>query len=528
MDLPENLEDIWDALLEEADKAVRSKTFKDDLRAQAELVYTFAKYYPVVTPAKQQACRAKLIRVVPRLLKVSTKGAQQTVEAILDLAKFPNGFEEISRALKVRADSFRKWEPDVNEDIYDTGGWISDYLLWARNAEIPLGYHFWSAVALLGAACKHKFFMDRGSYYLRMNFYIVMVGLKATGKSAAKDAAVDVLRKANFLTEPNPLVRNRHHVTLLPEDTNQETLVRKLAPWHDEIEGPDGKPQRLLVDSTGFMVLDELSTFLGKSTWNEPKRVPFLTTLYGRDYYDYETVSGGHIVLQNVALSMLACSAPEWLKSAITPLMFGGGFMDRTLFVYRPPVTRSIPTPAPLDPVAAVRLAYFIQHLAKRDKPVEMLPTPEANEWYEAWYDKQPKSSDLTGMSTKRRANHAWKLAGILSISDGSAPWIKQQHLWLAVQLLDHEETRFEQFMDEVNRPPEADIFKWVMNTFKRHGGDMTRSEFYRLCYNKKDMTPPDVKAPPFLKSLIQMGLMESYRSGPGIRYKLTSKGIDK
>lgn len=520
--------DVWDKVMATVEQAAKSKTFPKDQRAQAELMFAIAGYYFTVTTDKQQAVRAKLCPVLPRLKQTKRKGVQATFEAIMELARFPTGFEEISRALKIRAEDYEGFVPDPEEDIYPKTGWIGDYMTWVRNGEVPLGYHFWSAVGIIGAACGYKFFIDRGSYYLRLNFYTVMVGEKATGKSAAKDAAVDVLRKANFLIEPHIDQEHRHQVRLLPEDTNQETLVRKLAARTDTVPSDikDAPAIPVLVDSTGIMVLDELSTFLGKDNWALAKRIPFLTTMYGREYYDYETQTGGSIKLQNIALSMLACSAPEWMKDSITPLMFGGGFMDRTMFIYRNNVIRSYPTPAPLDPVAAVRLSHFIKHLASRDKSTEMLPTPDAIKWYDVWYNYQPKTSDLTGMSTKRRANHIWKLAAILSLSDGDAPWIKETHIKQAAEYLAHEEVQFQLFIDQVQRAPEADLFKYIIKVLRKNGGSLLQNRLFDKLRNKRALSPPSQKAVPFMRSLEQMGLVETTRDGKSTRYTLTEDGM--
>jgi hypothetical protein len=219
---------------------------------------------------------------------------------------------------------------------------------------------------------------------------------------------------------------------------------------------------------------------------------------------------------------MLACSAPEWMKDSITPLMFGGGFMDRTLFIYRQTVQRSYPTPDPLDPVSAVRLAYFVKHLSSRDSIVELLPTKEANDWYDDWYNRQPKTSDLTGMSTKRRANHIWKVAGILCLSDGSAPWIKQRHISYAAELLAYEETQFEEFMNQIQRAPEADHFDYILRTLRRHGGKMSQTKLFDLLRNRKALSPPTQKAVPFMRSLEQMGRVDIERKGRATTYILT------
>jgi DNA-binding MarR family transcriptional regulator len=280
------------------------------------------------------------------------------------------------------------------------------------------------------------------------------------------------------------------------------------------------------LDSTGYMSLDELTTFLGKDNWALAARVPFLVTLYSREEYRYETKKEGRIDLKNCALSLLACTAPEWMNGAISPLMFEGGFMDRTLYIYRPGgADRSYPTPGPLDPVTAIHLAKYLRAISCQPKPVELFPNKACTKFYEDWYNSQPKIGEFTSMTLHRKANHAWKLAGVLSLSAATQPHITEETFKEAIDILDAEESRFMEFLTAVDKAPEADLFMYIAKMLLRWGGDATQSKLFNSLRQKRGLSPPNIRAVPILQAMAQMGWLEIQRVGRGVVYKLTEEG---
>ena len=277
----------------------------EDLRAQAHLIHSLGHPehgYWKLSPDHQQEVLSRCIALIPRL--GTAREPKLLLEALFCLYLTTKPFEYISRALKVVAYSPRPLQPD--ERMYPTTGLLGAFCNWNRESDVPLAFYFWAGVAMVGAACRYNFFIDRNTDLLRLNHYLVLVGDKATGKSTAMNAAVEVLGSLNALVwgwkpgRPLPDVRVKHpfNVRLLPTDTNQETLVRVLQRREDVLE--DGS--KVVVDSTGLLALDELATFLGRDTWAISKRVPFLTEVYSADTYAYHTQKGGEIGLANLAV----------------------------------------------------------------------------------------------------------------------------------------------------------------------------------------------------------------------------------
>lgn len=500
---------LLDQLLQEAEQLPR---FLEDTRAQAHLIHALGRPeggYWVVHPQHQQEMLSRCMRLIPRLQVSPTP--KLVLEALFNLHLSHKPLENISRALKVVDYTPRTLYSD--EDIFPTTGWLGAFTNWNRESDVPLAYYFWAGVATIGAACRYNWFIDRGNDMLRLNHYMVLVGTKATGKSTALGAALEVLSHLNMQVwgwKPgSPLPpddkHNAYQVRILPEDTNQETLVRILKP---RLELADSGA-RIQVDSTGLLALDELATFLGRDTWAIQKRVPFLTRIHSGETYEYHTQRGGEIILKNLAVSLLACCTPDWLRDAISPLLFGGGFLDRTLLIYRDPLPPPplFPTPRPRDPLTAAALAALLVPLTARQRREEMMATPRAHKWYDQWYVEQEDSEDPRETSVKRRALHLWKLAAVLSLSEGTQPLIHTRHFELAAAIFAAEWRQYRKLLVELHTPPEAELMRFIEFTLLKVGAvegksHMNKSALFSQCRNRQGLSPPNTKAVPFLESL--------------------------
>ncbi|TFH58051.1 MAG: DUF3987 domain-containing protein [Gemmatimonadales bacterium] len=500
--------------------------FKTSPRMQAKVLYALAdpvKGYWTLGDVQKGHVLARLMAIVPRL--ASAPNPRAVLESILLLWVSQAPYETISRAVKVTTYEPRDLLPE--EDVYPTTGFIGGYLNWCRESDVPLAYYFWSAVAAIGAACRANYFIDRGNDRLTMQHYLVFVGTKATGKSSAMNAAMEVLDTMNRLVwgwdpfwkvEPDWQQTHPYQVRRLPEDTNQETLVRCLAPSRMELPIPDHlkgvtQPQEVFVDSTGVLALDELATFLGRDNWNIAKRVPFLTTINSAPEYRYRTQKGGIITLLNLAVTMVACCTPDWMREAISPLMFGGGFMDRTLLVFRDPLPNLFPTPKPRDPLVAVHLAEQLRKLTCRHTREEMVATPDAERWFNEWYWQQEESMDPQEASVKRRANHLWRLAAVFSLSEDAQPYIRLEDFQAAARVFETEWGWTRQLLEIIEEPAELDHMRYIERVLFQAGAiapeHMLRSALFSKLRNRKGLSPPTVRAAPLLESLEQAGRIE-------------------
>ena len=512
---------LWNLAQGYVTKAKATPGFKDSHRSQVEVLHDLTLMpYKDLLRSHQQFVLAGLVDLIPRFDDMPK--AIATLDSILRL----DSFEDVSRALKVRP-QLVDFPMEAEESIYPTDGWIGDFIFWARQSKCPFGFLFWAGVAAISASCRFNYFFDWGVKNIRLNEYTILVGDKATGKSLAKDAAVELMRRANKLLTEDAKIR------LLPEDTTVENLI-KVMTFKDVTDTDGDKVESHGLDSTGILVLDEIATFLGKKVHNLEKRVPFITTLYGRDEYDEGTKGDGAHTLKNAAFSILACGAPEWLKNSLTPDLFNKGFMDRTLFIHRDPVRcRGYPIPMPQDPVMAVSLAKQLAEFAHRQSRVEMMATAHGMRWYEDWYNKKNgKSVELWGhhrTSVDRQAIHLWKLASILTISNREMPWISEARFEEAAKYMSLERSHFMRCMEIVELAPEVELEDYLMSVVKRLAGEdgwVARGALLAAIRGKKALrSAGNKKTLALLEDLRQAGFLESRQEGRVVWYRLTGKG---
>ena len=382
------------------------------------------------------------------------------------------------------------------EELYPVDGWLGQYLLYCQESEAPLGFQFWSAIALLSAVARRNLYWDRGNYFLYLNHYLVLLGRSGLRKSTAIKTAVDMVEATNhtlhMLGAADELFVSPQRVT--PEKLMEILTARRGYDASKLLQGEKVVRQR---DAVGLIVSDELVTLLGRSVKGSDRMIHFLTDIYGgARRYEAATVTHGDRILMNVALSCLFASTEEWIRMAVTEDLFTGGFMARVVTVHRTEKTRVFPQAVPLDPCLRQVLADALVPWAQLSHPLELVRTPEADEWFQKWYhDAQRQSVADPKMQgyAERRDDHLHKLAGALRlsqmISEGppgnqDSVDVTLEDFHLALTILEDEEQRYPEAFAEIgssddNRDAEKVMFivrQWV----ETHGEPIPQHQLLR------------------------------------------------
>ena len=503
-----------DKLLRDAE--ANTDHVRTNTRAQAGLLYHLsdpAHGFWHMPAEHQMEVVHRLMALVPRI--GNNTEPKRLTELLFRLWETTEPLEALSRAVKVEDLTPR---PRVlDELVYPTTGLIGTFLDWNGHSSCPVAYSYWAAVAMIGAACRYNFFIDRNSDTLRMNWFIILVGKKGTFKSTGLDAACEVLRHLNCHAHqwkpgtalPDFSEQHPYQVRFLPEDTNQATLVKALATQPLLLKGQLMRPEE-----TGLLALDELQTLFGKDTWQIERVVPFFNRIYADKPYVYQTIKGGKITIQNPAVTLIGCCPPEIMRLSVSPALFHGGFMDRTHIIYREPLvggaSEMYPTPKPRDPLLAATLARALYQLSARRHREEIVATPEGKEYFEKWFRLQPEPEDERDYSLPRKANHLWKHAAILSISSGDVPLIHAQHFEQAARIMEVERHHFRKLLGEMDAPPEALQMQQLQDILFRAGAVepayIMRSTYFDMLRTRKGLCPPTMKAVPLLEDLEKSG----------------------
>lgn len=514
-------------LLEQIEAILQQPQVIEDPYQQYLVCVNLGELLPMVDAGRQRDLLQRVAQLIPRCRRAADpEAAGAMLQRMLALDQ-----EELYDALRVEHQTPEAYQLQSGEDLYPTDGFLGRYLRWARWGNAPLGFHFWSAVAAMGAVAQRRVFYP-GARRIFLNSYIVLGGMKSSGKGQALDAATLLLQHVNEVTEGRQLTpqeRARRLINTLPPDSTMESLVTQLAARrvgiaervpqiHQEGEEHLGAPPELMragevpIDATGILLLDEMATFFGKDAWAVARKGPFMTTIKESRRYVKLTKRGGLEELENCAVSMLANCAPDWMQNTIQADLLGGGFMDRCVWVYREPAwsrreSWNIINAPPLDPIEGRFLAEWLSQ-ALLDMPMKV---PAAltrgaervvNSFYKEQLQREHRSYQLYGVDAEEiTANRvlwtAVQLAVVLAISRGGFPplVVTEDDAALAGKLVLIEEESLKTFLGQANRSRsvvwDSRILAWLQGQggcanlsllnqhFRRQIGDVTEVQRY-------------------------------------------------
>lgn len=353
--------------------------------------------------------------------------------------------------------AFRSKPPKLDrhgyETIYPEDGWLGAYLLYAQDSEAPLGWHFWCSVAVLGMVARRNFYWDKGRYILYLNQYLMMVGETGLKKSTSIDQTTEILRLAAEKYVDGHPQQPPDPFYFSPDRVTPEALDQDLSLWY--------KTHPNATDTIAAILNDEVVTLLGKNVWGGDKIIHFLTAVYGgKATYKDASIGRGKREMNNLQISCLFGSAPDWIRDSVTTEMLTGGFLGRCVMVPRHDPHGIFPEPLPSDPVMKHTLAEALVPWISYEGLCECRRTDEATEWYNSWYHekhrrKKPADPRMLGW-WNRKDDHLHKLAAILRISEmvgagaGAFTTVQEshtltvdvRHFEAAVKILDDEEAR--------------------------------------------------------------------------------------
>lgn len=468
---------------------------------QANALVFLNKGWPYTTERQRERawnlCKNRLTRL--RFVKdeqgrVDEGGQRRTFERIMNLDNEP----DVRLATAVHPSMYQSYQPEPEERAYEqVGGWLHLYMECVKHNQVPLAFHFWMGVLALSAAARRNVYVELGGSRAWLDRYIFLIGPKGSGKSNAMEYAQEVLvRMNNQLWEwdgrGTKVDRYEWQVNLLPEDATSEHIVNELeAIGQRKIRDDDLNETAEPVDATGLLLIDEMSVHYGQDSWGANAKIPFYTSISGRSRFTKGTVKRGRQTIENMLFSMAGCSAPEWMRDVVSPHVLMGGFVDRTLYIYRTFTHRCYdPLGRPIvDPLLMEDLAAQLVHWAKPPLGLKWPSqfTDSAKDWIRERYraDRMRELEALDGghlmeerISLVRSSNQILKLATVLSMSERLFPMVDLSHLQIGLDLLTLEEQHFSDFMGEVRKTKKTDNLDRMKDYFRKRNWEMSRRDF--------------------------------------------------
>jgi hypothetical protein len=422
-------------------------------------------------------------------------------QCLRDILNLPTS-GDVFRALRVQREMYTHYVAGPEEDIYPTTGFLGNFMSYTKHNMVPSPMYFWAGIAILGAACRRNFMVSGHNRSYRLSNYVLLTGPKGVGKSDAREVAIDVLERANRKVEELKNANDRRirdlltfQIPILGADVTAAGLVEKLAEHcgHTRhLVGPTGEhlPDRD-GESVGIIDADELGGFLGKDSHAVGQKIPMLVEMAFKDSYHKYTKKGGHQDADNLALSILACTAPEWMHNTVVGDALSGGFLDRLLLIHRDEGHGNWKPSAEVaitDPVKAEKVAdWLVELMLYVSDGYSMCLTREAvgrcNQWEsEMKLAGRRDKDDAAKYSLPRITLHMQKVATLLCISEwdieGPVPWIQRKHINQAIQILEVEEKYREEFMLQAEASSDEPTLKKMMAFIRARGGKVKIREF--------------------------------------------------
>ncbi len=296
--------------------------------------------------------------------------------------------------------------------------WLDDSIAQFSEFEPPLRYYYWSLLASVSAIVKDQVYIDRFSYKLYPNIYVLLFGPSAVKKGPPIGVAKDIVTRVN-----NTRVINGR--------ASIEAIIKELGTVQSR---PD---KQILKDSAGFIVSSELSSAIISNT----NSLDILTDLFDRIYNDGEWVyrlkNSEPIKLKNPTVTWLAGTNEALFREFVPEKNLKGGLIGRTFVIseHEGNGLNSLMYAPKIMPDKA-KIADGIKGLAhiKGEFCMSDEVRFEFNYWYNEFQTKvAPKLEDDTG-TIGRIADHVLKVGMLIALARRQELVIRLEDLEEAMQ----------------------------------------------------------------------------------------------
>lgn len=355
--------------------------------------------------------------------------------------------------------------------------WLEGYLQYTENQEATQKLHFWVGASVLSAALKRQIFMKRVRYNLYPNLYVLIVAESAVArKSIAMDLGVKMLKDAD-----------PEHFYLAGSMT-PEGLVKHLNREKQVVSITVGgaKKVALRIDSYIMIHADELAEAFGYDRTRASRFTILLTKIYGAPDEHTDTLAGDpeQKKLINLYPVFLAGTDPVNLK--VLPEDAVAGLIGRIIFVTEDQKKRSIPWEKPEESAQADKLYGLLKEDLLNISKIkgEMLPTPEAKEYFSQWYEKlgEKRIEDRRTDAFRQRCHDtALKLAMILAVSHSDDLIVTEKQIERAINYIERQLPEFAKIADWAATSVYAQNRAKFIEFLRRQGGAGTRSTMMKM-----------------------------------------------
>jgi hypothetical protein len=352
---------------------------------------------------------------------------------------------------------------------------LSSYLQYASDTEVPATFHRWAAISGVGAFLGRKYYFDHGHFTLYPNIYCMLVGASGTRKSTAIKLFKKIIQAAGYSN-------------IAADKTTKEKFILDLSGEHEEdakaVDTESFLDKNLWGDDEGskpdaeiFIMADEFNDFFGNGNI---EFISLLGTLW--DYhgvYRNRIKNGKSVSITNPTVSILGGNTPTNLSIAFPPEIIGQGFFSRLLFIYGEPNGRKITFPKPPDPQHTEYIVRALQEIRVRAYGGASLSN-SAEKLLDKIYKSHFGCDDVRFDSyTTRRFSHLIKLCLITSASRFSSE-ITEHDVVYANTILSHTEHFMPKALGEFGKAKHSDVSHKIIQLVERSFSVVSFKEIWK------------------------------------------------
>ena len=298
-----------------------------------------------------------------------------------------------------------------------------------EETESPRIFHIWSALAGIAACLGRRTYLQDGDEQIFPNIFVALVGPPGVRKSSAMNMArkrVAAATEVRFAPDDTGGQRQGLIVAMQgknladEEDKMKEQVDAVLKAGEISAErllstkpvyGPDPRDIHCI-----FVTASEFNSFLGR---NALDMLTFLIKMWDGENYDY-TLKKEQLTLDQPLMTLIGCTTPTNIATALPPEAIGQGFMSRMILVHSNQKYKSLPRRPPLDN----RLVNMIEQRyadISYNFDGQMIESTAAAKLRDELYEEPVKIEDARFLYyCERRPTHLVKLSMLLAASRNS------------------------------------------------------------------------------------------------------------
>jgi len=281
--------------------------------------------------------------------------------------------------------------------------------------EPPERFFWWSGLAAISAVVRKNVFLNRFSYILYPNIYVVLVSSKSG------------LRKGIPIGYARSIVKHLDCTRVVSGATSVPALLEELGNQRTTASG------KVFSDAQAFICAPELDGFLVQ----DDKSLVVLTDIHNTHEHEdgYEkNLKSGRVFLKSPCITLLGASNEVLFEDFVRARDVEGGFLARTFIVHESKRRRN--NSLMWKPDQLVERSVLAQNLERLVSLTGVFQIPEqARHHYNDWYNEISNSGfdDRTG-SIERIGDQVLKVAMLVSLSKSNNLEITVEDLDTAIQ----------------------------------------------------------------------------------------------